>query len=100
MRIPDLVLTSLAPQAEVLTEAPVLVVEILSPDDTYTDTEQRAADYLSMGVGTVWIIDPQSGTGRMCAGATWTAARRLEVGGTAIFVEMDEIFRYLDIATP
>ena len=29
---------------------PLLVVEILSPDDTYTETQSRSADYLRMGV--------------------------------------------------
>ena len=100
IRIPDLVLTSLEERSDVLTEAPVLIVEILSPDDSYSDTEQRAADYLGMGVRAVWIVDPQSRTGRMCVGNAWTAARRLEVPGTPIFAELDEIFRFIDTATP
>ena len=100
VRIPDLVLTSLEERSDVLTEAPILIVEILSPDDSYSDTEQRAADYLGMGVQAVWIIDPQSRTGRMCVGDAWTAARRLEVPGSPIFAELDEIFRFIDAATP
>ncbi len=104
VRIPDVALTSLAPQGEVLTEAPILVVEILSPDDSYSDTEQRANEYLAMGVQAVWIIDPRTRTGRMCAGQSaeqlWTVAMRLEVSGTPIFVELDEIFRYIETTTP
>jgi hypothetical protein len=49
-----------------------------------------------MGVGTVWIIDPKTRTGRMCNGAVWTAARRLEVRNSLLFVNLDEIFQYLD----
>ena len=92
VRIPDLVVLRPGPQPDVLTDPPLLVVEILSPDDTYSDTQERAADYLAMGVGTVWIIDPKTRTGRMCLGAEWTAAKRLEVPGTAIFAELDSIF--------
>ncbi len=93
-------LTSLTPQGEVLTEPPILVIEILSPEDSYSDTEQRAADYFSMGVHAVWMIDPHTRTGRKCTGQSWTLTKRLEVSGTPIFVELDEIFRYIETATP
>jgi Uma2 family endonuclease len=96
VRIPDLVVVTAGPQPDVLVEPPLLVIEILSPEDSYSDTQERAEDYLSMGVGTVWIIDPKTRTGRMCNGAVWTAARRLEVPNTQLFVNLDEIFQYLD----
>jgi len=76
----------------VLTEPPLLIIEILSPDDSYWDTQERARDYSEMGVGTVWIIDPKARTGRMCSGSEWTEARRLVVAGTSLYVELDEIF--------
>ena len=79
VRIPDIVVLRSGPQPDVLTEAPLLVIEILSPDDSYSDTQERAQDYRDMGVGTVWIIDPKTRSGRMCAGAEWTEAERLVV---------------------
>jgi Uma2 family endonuclease len=85
-------------QPEVLAEAPVLVVEILSPDDTYADMQERAADYRRMGVQTVWIIDPKTRTGRYCVGDVWTAASRLHVPGMPVFVELDALFGQLDRA--
>jgi Uma2 family endonuclease len=96
VRIPDVVVVPAGPQPDVLVEPPLLVIEILSPEDSYSDTQERAEDYLSMGVGTVWIIDPKTRTGRMCNSAVWTAARRLEVPKTPLFVNLDEIFQYLD----
>src|SRR5580698_2637711 len=38
IRIPDVVLVSSVTQPEVIVDPPVLVVEILSPDDSYSDT--------------------------------------------------------------
>ena len=96
VRIPDLVVVESGPQPEVLTAPPLLVIEILSPDDSYSDTQERAEDYLAMGVRTVWIVDPRTRTGRMCNGAVWAAAKRLEAPGTPLFVNLDEIFQYLD----
>lgn len=96
VRIPDVVLVSDGPQPDVLSDPPVLIVEILSPDDSYTDTQERAADYRKMGVGTVWIIDPKTPTGRYCVADVWTAARQLQVPGTSIYVDLDTLFARLD----
>jgi Uma2 family endonuclease len=76
----------------VLKEPPLLVVEILSPDDSYSDTQERAQDYRAMGVETIWIIDPKTRTGRMCRGAQWIEAGRLEAMGTPLYVELTDIF--------
>jgi Uma2 family endonuclease len=92
IRIPDLAIMPAGSQPDVLTEPPLLVIEILSPDDSYSDTQERARDYREMGVGTVWIIDPKTRSGRVCAGAEWTEARRLKVAGTPMYVELDGIF--------
>jgi Uma2 family endonuclease len=48
VRILDVMLVPRGPQAEVAVDPPVLVVEILSPDDSYTETQSRSADYLHM----------------------------------------------------
>lgn len=96
VRIPDVALLTLGAQPDVIVAPPLLVVEILSPDDTYSDTEERARDYRKMGVGTVWIIDPKTRTGRVCSGAEWVEAARLEVKGTPLYVELAEIFGQLE----
>ena len=92
VRVPDLVVLRPGPQADVLHDPPLLVVEILSPDDSYSDTEERAGDYLAMDVETVWIVDPRTRTGRMCRGAEWIASDRLEVPGTPVYADLPEIF--------
>jgi Uma2 family endonuclease len=95
VRVPDLVVVSAGPQPDVLTDPPLLVIEILSPDDTYSDTQERAQDYRAMGVETVWIIDPKTRTGRMCSGPHWVEAPRLEVKGSPLYVHLPDIFSLL-----
>jgi Uma2 family endonuclease len=95
IRIPDVVVLRPGTQQDVLTNPPLLVIEILSPDDTYSDTEERAQDYSAMGVKTLWIIDPKTRSGRMCSGAEWVRAQRLVVAGTPIYVELDDLFGQL-----
>ena len=96
VRIPDLVLVGAGVQPDVLVAPPVLVVEILSPDDSYSDTQRRADDYLAMGAQSIWIVDPATRTARVCAVRTWEQTTRLEVAGTPIFVELDTLFAALD----
>lgn len=98
VRIPDVVLTSLLPQPEVLVDPPLLIVEILSPDDTYFDLEQRTRDYQGMGVQTIWLIDPRTRTARICQGRTWTEETHLTVPGTPIFLDLADLFRHLETA--
>jgi len=96
VRIPDLVVLRPGTQRPILTEPPLLTIEILSPDDTYFDLEDRCRDYTQMGVQTMWIIDPKSRTGRMCIGENWLSANRLEVPGTPIHVDLPTLFRQID----
>jgi Uma2 family endonuclease len=97
IRIPDVVVVSPGPQPDVLSPPPLLVVEILSPDDSYADLQDRCHDYRLMGIPTVWIIDPTTRTARMCGGDSWTETRRLEAPGTEIYVELDDLFSGLTL---
>jgi hypothetical protein len=51
-----------------------------------------------MGVETVWIVDPKTRSGRMCSGAEWVESSRLEVKGTALYVNLPDIFSQLTSA--
>ena len=97
IRVPDMVAVPLGPQPDVLTSPPLLVVEILSPDDSYADLQERCQDYRVMGVPTVWIIDPTTRTARMCSGDNGTETRRLTAPGTQMYVGLDELFAGLKV---
>jgi Uma2 family endonuclease len=40
--------------------APELVIEIISPGQTFGEMIEKAADYLSAGVLRVWVVDPKA----------------------------------------
>jgi Uma2 family endonuclease len=96
IRIPDVAVLRPGTQQDVLSQPPLLIVQILSPDDTYSDLQIRSEDYRAMGVQTIWIIDPSTRSGRMSSGADWMAAERLEVSGTPIYVELPALFAQID----
>ena len=96
IRVPDLVVLRPGPQPDVLVDPPLLIIEILSPDDSYSSLQERCQDYLSMGVQTVWIIDPKTRSGRMCLASEWLSAERLEVAGTHIHVDLAHLFSQIE----
>ena len=57
-RIPDVCAYYQEPEESVFTQPPVLCVEILSLEDRLSRVMQVVQDYLSMGVPTVWVLDP------------------------------------------
>ena len=60
--------------------APELVVEILSPDDTWQAVMRKLADYFSIGVQVVWVADPEART--VYAYRSVTTAQQFKEGDT------------------
>jgi Uma2 family endonuclease len=100
IRIPDLVLLRPGEQPDVLVAPPLLVIEVLSPDDSYLEMQDRCQDYISMGVRNLWIVDPTTRSGRMYVDNGWVTAEQLEVAGTPIHVDLIQLFTQIDTPTP
>lgn len=60
--------------------APELVVEVLSPDDRWSEVTAKLDDYFSAGVSAVWVVDPERR--RVSAYRSPSSARSLGVGET------------------
>ena len=43
-----------------LSKSPELVVEILSPDDRWSDVMEKLEEYFEIGVQAVWVADPRA----------------------------------------
>jgi Uma2 family endonuclease len=98
VRLPDVLLVGLNPQPDIVEEPPVLAVEILSDGDTYAETQRKCAEYISMGAQGAWIISTLNRTARQWDGISWQEATRLQVAGTAIYVELSYLWNKLDQA--
>jgi Uma2 family endonuclease len=57
--VPDVtVLRAGVPREPILTHPPLLVIEILSPEDRLSRTTERTDEYLDFGIENIWIVDP------------------------------------------
>ncbi|HEY1338693.1 MAG TPA: Uma2 family endonuclease [Bryobacteraceae bacterium] len=60
-RIPDVMTVPVPYQdAKVITNVPVITIEIKSPDDTFDDIVDRCFDYERLGVPNILVMDPEN----------------------------------------
>ncbi|WP_213804424.1 Uma2 family endonuclease [Granulicella sp. dw_53] len=98
-RIPDICLSRASdPHEEIITIAPLLCVEILSPEDRLADIQDRLDDYFGMGIEAVWVIDPKKRRAFMAGlgGLLQPVTDELNVPGTPIKIRVAEVFAELD----
>jgi Uma2 family endonuclease len=46
------------PNEQLFVTPPLLVVEVLSPEDRMSRMYEKLEDYFAMGCGNIWILDP------------------------------------------
>jgi Uma2 family endonuclease len=100
-RVPDVtVLRSGTPREQILTHPPLLVIEILSPEDRLSRTTERTDEYLDFGIENIWIIDPARRLAYRVtkAGLELAPSGELTVMETPIRVVLSELFAELDRA--
>jgi Uma2 family endonuclease len=97
VHIPDVTLVRPGALSEdILSAPPLCVLEILSPQDTYARTWERARDYTKMGVENIWLIDPGNRSGQRYVSNGWQEVAEFEIAGTSIRLNPADIFCSLD----
>jgi len=99
VRIPDVcVLRRSDPADAVVVVAPLICIEVLSPEDTLRSQRDRVEDYFAMGVEHIWLIDPVSREAWTAAPAGYDplTSGEFTVPGTPIRISLAEVFAELD----
>jgi Uma2 family endonuclease len=93
-RVPDVtVLDRAQPVEQVLTRTPLVAIEVLSSEDTWSRFEYRIADYLKFGIPNVWILDPATRRGWIVfPDGRRSLTTTLAAAGSPITVSLDELF--------
>ena len=58
-RIPDISMWEGTAPEPIPATPPLLVVEIVSPDDRWNDLLQKLEEYQAWGVGHIWLVEPE-----------------------------------------
>jgi Uma2 family endonuclease len=94
-RVPDLtVLRADAPEEQIITHPPFIVVEILSPGDSLLGMREKIEDYLAFGIPNIWIVDPSDRMGYICRSGSfreWQPATSLTVPGTGFNLDLTQL---------
>jgi len=92
------VLHTSAPYEAVTSTPPLICIEILSPEDRIPRAKLVLADYLSMGVQNLWLIDPIRRTAYTfdATGLHEADTTGLSVPNTPIHLDLTEFFAKLD----
>jgi Uma2 family endonuclease len=77
--------------ARIVTTAPVVVVEVLSPEDRIANYNQRIADYIGMGIRGVWVVDPETRKGWDCSSGNWSETTVFRLADSPIHLDLSAI---------
>jgi Uma2 family endonuclease len=94
-RIPDVtVLRADQPREPIITAPPLVLIEVLSKDDTLRSMGEHVDDYLNFGVQHVWILDPATRRAYVCSrtGFQEPQTGELVVPGTSIRLMLNDLF--------
>jgi Uma2 family endonuclease len=94
-RVPDItVLRADAPDEQIITHPPLIVIDILSPSDSLLAMRERIEDYLAFAIPHIWIVDPTDRMGYICRSGIfreWQPSTQLAVPGTPILLDLEQL---------
>lgn len=81
----------------IITQAPLLCLEVLSPGQSVSAIRKRAQDFFNMGVPEVWVFDPPTQTVYVCLPDSMTAQQDgvLRLEGTPVELSLADVFKAL-----
>jgi Uma2 family endonuclease len=97
-RVPDVCLTRAeVPMEQIFRKPPLLVIEIMSPEDRFSTIQRKIGDYVAFGVPNIWVIDPKDRSAFFWTGEGLVESQDLILRTTdgTIVLPLPEIFAQL-----
>jgi len=98
-RVPDICVRRISdPKEQFIRRAPLLCIEVLSPEDRMSRIMERVRDYLEMGVPEVWVFDSSKRSVFLFTGSTMVEQSEgsLKVPEAPLVLALADIFKVLD----
>lgn len=91
-RVPDIcVCSASSTDRRIVTTPPLLVVEVLSPEDRIDRYHQRIADYRQMGIQGIWVLDPETNRGWDCSSGNWIEGTLFRLANSPLYLDLNAI---------
>ena len=85
-----------APYEAVLTRPPVVVIEILSPEDRMNRYERRLQDHRHFEIPHIWVTDPQHRAAFDCTTEAWQPVDAFVIANPRLTVPLDSLWKKLE----
>ncbi len=92
VRIPDFSVYRERPKGKLPNNPPLLVVEVVSPDDRRPKLLEKLKEYHSWGAEHIWVADPHSRELSVYDEGGWHGVERFELPEFGIALTADELF--------
>ncbi len=96
VRLPDLMLSPTGYPNQIQIDPPLIVIEIVSPNETFAELFEKLDDYETMGVPNIWVIHPAQRRGWMVRDGSLHRTVRFTVESSPIYLDLDETFARYD----
>jgi Uma2 family endonuclease len=97
-RLPDVVVGPMGPWDPILKKPPLIVIEIMSPNDREQKLLEKAREYSAMGIPNIWLIDPETRMVQVWRNDAFAIVTepKVRVAGGPVYLDLQEMFAYLD----
>jgi len=92
VRIADVAVFSTFPNEPIPSQPPLLVIEIISPEDLHTEVLRKLEDYRTWGVQHIWVIQPELKRFHVYESRSLVEVSQFELPEQNIRIGADELF--------
>lgn len=91
-RVIDLAIFDRGPLQAVPEIAPLVVIKVLSPDDSYAELMRKFNDYATLGIPHIWLCDPIAKRLSVYHDESLEAVRQLELSAHGVVIRPSNLF--------
>ena len=98
--LPDICIFEGAPTDKLPSAPPLVVIEILSPDDSMSELLAKLGEYREWGAANIWVVNTETRTLQLFDGAELQPVSGFTLPAYDIVIPQEEVFRKVNARFP